>query len=249
MRKLIGPVAALVATSAVLAGCTLNPSDAVPTVASANLQSDIADRLTSAGEQPQSVTCKEDLPGIVGQTARCDVVMSPTNSFEPVVTVTGVDGATINYEMTPALSEAQLERAVARLVAESTTGTGAAPTDSVSCLSGLVGQLGARSFCDVTAGGTTLRRTAEVTSIEGLMMNFDLVPVLTKAEVEGSLLDNLAAHLGKRPDSAVCAGNLEGRPGNKVDCTVVVGPDTAAFTLTVTSVDGTKIDYSYAPKG
>ena len=44
------------------------------------------------------MTCKEDLIGEVG------------------VTVTGVDGATIDYEMTPAVSREQLEATVARLV-------------------------------------------------------------------------------------------------------------------------------------
>ncbi|HYJ54749.1 MAG TPA: DUF4333 domain-containing protein [Mycobacterium sp.] len=244
MRRVIGSVAALAAVSAAVAGCTLDASGAVATVAGADLQSDVAERLTSAGEQPQSVTCKDDLVGEVGQTARCVVVMSPTNSFEPVVTVTGVDGATIDYEMTPALSEEQLERAVARLVSIS----GGVPGDSVSCLSGLTGVIGAVANCDVTTAGVTMRRTAAVTSVEGLMMNFDLNPVLTKTEVEVSLLDELAAHLARRPDSAECAGNLEGRPGATVDCTVVVGPDSAAFILTVTAVDGTKIDYSYAPR-
>lgn len=245
VRKVIAALAALAATAAGVAGCTLDASGAVPTVAGPDLQSDIAERLTGAGEQPQSVTCKDDLVGEVGQTARCDVVMSPTNSFEPLVTVTGVDGPTIDYEMKPALSQEQLERAVERLLGVG----GAAGSDAVACRSGLIGEIGAVAVCDVTTAGVTLRRTAEVSSVEGLMMNFDLVPVLTKAEVEVSLLDELAAHLAARPDSAVCAGNLEGRPGTTVDCTVVVGPDSAAFTLTVTAVDGTTIDYSYAPKG
>jgi hypothetical protein len=43
----------------------------------------------------------------VGRTAHWDVVLSPTNSFEPVVTVTRVDGTTIDYEMTPAVSKEQ----------------------------------------------------------------------------------------------------------------------------------------------
>lgn len=244
MRKVIGFLATLAAAAAVAAGCTLDASGAVPTVAGADLQTEIAQRLTNAGEEPKSVTCKDDLVGEVGQTARCDVVMSPTNSFEPLVMVTDVDGPTIDYEMKPALSQVQLEHAVERLVAAG----GAARSDVVACESGLLGEIGAVALCDVTTAGVTVRRTAEVSSVEGLMMNFDLIPVLTKAEVEVSLLDELAAHLAARPDSAVCAGNLEGRPGTTVECTVVVGPESAAFTLTVTAVDGTKIDYSYAPR-
>ena len=57
---------------------------------------------------------------------------------------------------------------------------------------------------------------------------FHLVPILTKAEVEGSLLDELARHLGKRPNSATCPGNLEGKSGNTVDCAVTAGPERAA---------------------
>jgi hypothetical protein len=208
------------------------------------LQTDIANRLAKAGEQPQSVTCKEDLIGEVGRTSRCDVVMSPTNSFEPVITVTGVDGSAIAYEMSPAVSKEQLEKAVSRLVADAAH----AQVASVSCESGLEGKVGATAHCDVEAGGVKLRRTVEVNTVEGLMMNFDVVPVLTKAEVESSLLNELAIQTRRRPDSARCSGNLEGRPGNSVECTVATGPDTVSFILMVTMVEGDKINYSYTPR-
>lgn len=244
MARLISSVAGLAVTCAALASCS-SPvsSDAVPAVAPDDLQADIAQRLAAAGQKPQSVTCKDPLVGEVGQSARCDVVLSATNSFEPIVTVTDIDGGSIVYEMVPALSREQLEQAVARLAADDS----AAP-DSVTCPSGLLGQPGVTARCDVMTGGVILRRTAEVTGVDGLTMNFDLVPLLTKAEVENSLLDELATHLGKRPDAAVCGGDLEGRVGNTVDCTVTAGPERAELTLTVTTVDGAKIDYTYAPR-
>jgi hypothetical protein len=175
---------------------------------------------------------------------RCEVVMSPTNSFEPVITVTGVDRSAINYEMRPAVSKEQLEKAVSRLVADAA----GVQVASVSCDSGLEGKVGATAQCDVDAGGVKLRRTVEVNTVEGLMMNFDLVPVLTKEEVASSLLDEFERQLGRRPDSAQCAGNLEGKAGNTVDCTVVSGEDIRSFTLTVTTVSGGSINYSYAPR-
>lgn len=228
-----------------LAACGAEAASGIPAVSTDDLQSDIAVRLGQAGEQPQSVTCKDPLVGEVGQTARCEVVLSPTNSFEPIVTVTAVDGETIHYELVPALSVEQVERAVARLA----DGDGGPPASQVTCQTGLRGHVGEATHCDVTAAGATLRRTAEVTSVDGLMMNFDLVPMLTKMEVETSLLNDLARHLKRRPESATCTGDLEGRPGNTVDCAVVDGPEHAAFILTVTSVDGDNIDYSYAPRG
>ncbi|MCG7596167.1 DUF4333 domain-containing protein [Mycobacterium sp. PSTR-4-N] len=241
MAKLIRGFAGLaVGCGALLACSSPVSSDAIPAVAPEDLQTDIADRLAKAGETPESVICKDPLVGEVGQSARCDVVLSPTNSFEPIVTVTDIDGASILYEMIPALSRPQLERAVARLVSS--------PPDAVACLSGLPGRAGASAQCDVSVGGPPVRRTATVTGVTGLTMTFDLVPLLTKAELETSLLDELTGRVNRRPDSAVCGGNLEGRVGDSVDCTVVSGTERAELTVTVTAVDGTRIDYTYAPR-
>jgi hypothetical protein len=245
LHSVITAVGALATVWPLVAGCDADVRvGGTPAVGKDALQTDIAARLAKAGEQPQSVTCNEDLVGELGKTTRCDVVMSPTNSFEPVITVTGVDGSAINYEMSPAVSKEQLEKAVSRLVADA----GQVQAASVSCESGLGGKVGATAHCDVDARGVKLRRTVEVTAVEGLMMNVDLVPVLTKEEVASSLLDDFERQLGRRPDSAQCAGNLEGKAGNTVDCTVVSGPDTRSFTLTVTTVSGGSINYSYAPR-
>jgi hypothetical protein len=238
-------VGALATAWALVSGCDANVGiGGTPAVGRDALQTDIAARLAKTGKQPQSVTCKENLVGEVGKTTRCEVVMSPTNSFAPVITVTGVDGSAINYEMSPSVSKEQLEKAVSRLV----TNADGLPVDSVSCKSGLEGEVGKVTYCDVDAGGVKLRRTVEVNTVEGLMMKFDVVPVLTKAEVETSLLNDLTIQTRRRPDSARCSGNLEGRPGNTVECTVVTGPDTASFVLTVTTVSGGSINYSYAPR-
>ena len=193
------------AIGAVLSGCSFSAGvNATPSVSKDALQKDIADQLTQAGEPPESVTCNEDLVGEVGKTTRCEVVMGPTNSFEPVVTVTGIDGSTINYEMRPALSKDQLDKAVSRLVSDAE----GVQVDSMSCESGLEGEVGAVVSCDLDAGGVQLRRMVEVTSVEGLMLNFDVLPVLTQAAVESSLLDELEGQVGQRPDSAECSGDL-----------------------------------------
>jgi hypothetical protein len=245
MRTLSATLGALAAGAVLVSACNAPTGTAAkPMVSHEALQTDIADRLTSAGEQPKSVTCKEDLIGEVGRTARCEVVIGPTNSFEPIVTVTRVDGTTIEYEMTPAVSKEQLEDAVSRLV----TAASGVQVDSVACQSALQGNVGAVAACDVDAGGVKLRRTVEVNNVDGLMMNFDVVPLLTKVEVERSLLNELESRRGRRPDFAECAGNLEGKPGNTLDCTIVSGADRTTFTLTVTTVDGSKINYRYDPK-
>ena len=137
------------------------------------LQEDISQRLADAGEKPQAVTCNQDLIGEVGSTVRCEVVISATNRFEPIVTVTGVDGAAIDYDMTPAVSRPQLEEVVLRLVADA----GTVDVTSVSCETGIEGKVGAVAHCDVDAGSARSRRTVEVSGVNGLMMHLDVVPL------------------------------------------------------------------------
>ena len=161
------------------------------------------------------------------------------------MTVTRSRGTTISYDMTPAVSKEQLEKSVSSLVSDASGAT----VDSVTCDSGLEGKKGAEAHCDVTVGGgTTMQRTVDVTKVDGLLMNFTLIPVLPKDQVQESLLGQLAEQLGERPDSAECSENPEGKPGNTIDCTVVAGSESQEFTLTVNSVDGDRINYSYAPK-
>jgi hypothetical protein len=239
VRILTWGVVAVAVAGAALAGCGSQLM-----VAKEDLQKDISDRLSKAGEPPQSVTCRSDLVGEVGKTTRCEVVVSPTNSFAPIVTVTGVDGSTVHYEMTPALSQEQLQKSVSNLVQQAA----GIPVQSVNCESGLEGKEGTEAFCWVDTGGATLRRTVAVTKVYGLLMNYDLIPVLTKAEVETSLLDRLEQERGQRPDSAACTDNLEGKQGNSIDCLVVAGDASQTFAVTVTSVEGNKINYSYELK-
>ena len=242
MRMVTAVLGGVAIVCALVSGCTFSAGvKSTPSVSKDDLQKDIADRLTKAGEQPESVTCKEDLAGEVGKTTRCEVAMSPTNSFEPVVTVTGVDGTTINYEMAPAVSKDQLDKAVSRLVGDAE----GVQIDAVTCESGLEGKVGTVAYCDLAAEGVQLRRMVEVTNVEGLTMNFKVLPVLTQEQVESSLLDELESQAGERPDSADCSGDLEGKPGNTVDCTIVAGPETASFRLTVETVEGNTINYHY----
>jgi hypothetical protein len=237
-------VAVTVAVSAAT-GCSVNVGvNTKPRVAREDLAKDISERLAKAGQTPKTVTCKDDLLGEDGRTTRCEVALSEINVFEPIIEVTGVEGETVNYRMTPALSKEQLEKSVSALIEES-TGT---PAGSVSCESGLEGQEGNVVHCDVDAGGVTLRRAVEVSRVDGLMMDYRLVPMLTRDEVATSLLDQLQDKVGERPDSAECSDDLLGKTGNAIECLVVAGPETTTFAVTVTSVDGNEFNYHFEPK-
>ncbi len=164
--KLLG-VVAVASVCAVVTSCSVS-FGATPTVRAGDLQNDIKDRLTKAGETPQSVTCHGDLEGVVDKTTRCEVVLSDTNAFEPIVKVTGVDGGTVSYDMTPALSQQQLERAVEAMV-ERKSGS---QVDSVTCAGGLEGIVGNIAHCTVDSGGESMAAVVEVSKVSGLMMNF-----------------------------------------------------------------------------
>jgi Domain of unknown function (DUF4333) len=164
--------AAALTTCAALSGCSFSVGGGTPTVAKADLQGAISDRLQKAGQKPESVNCSADLEGVVGKTTRCEVVLSDTNAFEPIVTVTKVDGSTVSYEMAPALSQTQLEKSVSDIVAKNI----AKPVDSVTCESGLEGKEGNTATCHVVAGGETSSDTVTVTKVDGLLMNFNVKP-------------------------------------------------------------------------
>ncbi|HET9565095.1 MAG TPA: DUF4333 domain-containing protein, partial [Mycobacterium sp.] len=183
------------------------------------------------------------LVGEVGKTTRCDVVISRTNSFQPVVKVTKVEDTTISYDVTPAMSKEQLEEYIS--ARDSDDGK---QVESVSCDSGLDGEKGAVTYCDTEAPKGTFRKKVEVVDVDGLLMNFNLIPVYTKKDIAKGLMDILEEQLGERPDSTTCDDDMVGEEGYSIDCTVSMGADDQVYTLTVTGVDGENIDFSYETK-
>ena len=164
-------LAAAAVIGAAVSGCHFSASlgSGPPVVAKADLQKDITDRLTKAGQPPKSVTCAEDLVGEVDKITRCEVVLSDTNAIEPIVKTTKVEGTTVNYEMTPALNQDQLQKQVSMLVKQN-----GITADTVTCAGGLEGVVGNKTKCTVEGGGETLETTVDVTEVNGLLMNFQI---------------------------------------------------------------------------
>ena len=239
MRRIVVALGVVAAVS----GCSFSIGGGTPTVSQDDLQKDISKRLSEAGEKPESVTCDGPLVGEVGKTTRCDVVISRTNSFQPVVKVTKVEDTTISYEVTPAMSKEQLQDYIS--AHDSDDGK---QVESVSCDSGLDGEKGAVTYCETEAPKVTFRKKVEVVDVDGLLMNFNLMPVYTKNDIAKGLTDILEEQLGARPDSITCDDDMVGEKGNSIDCTVSMGADDQVYTLTVTGVDGDSIDFNYETK-
>lgn len=160
----------VVSAAALICGAAVGCSSGTPVVGKADLQNDITKRLEEADQKPQSVTCSADLEGVVGKTTTCEVVLSESNAIEPVVEVTKVEDTTVSYEMTPALSQAQLEKSVASLVTENA----GAEVTGVTCEGGLQGEQGNETRCSMQLDGEPLDTVVTVTTVEGLLMNFEV---------------------------------------------------------------------------
>lgn len=141
------------------AEATASSASATPTMSAADLQKSLAGRI-SASTPPQSVTCPSDLTGVIGKTDACVVVVNDTTSVQANVTVTKVNGTNIDYEFTPAMTQAQLEKAFSANVQA-----------QVACDGGLDGKVGSTTTCHVTKDGTTDDATVTVSKVQGLYMS------------------------------------------------------------------------------
>lgn len=173
-RALVLAAAVMMSCAALLTGCSYHVSlgGGTPIVAKEDLQNDIAKKIEEAGGTAQSVSCRDDLEGVVGKTVRCEVVLSATDAVDAILKVTNVEGTTVNYELTVVLSQAQLEKTVGDLVTEKSSTT----VESVTCESGLEGKKGNEAHCTVVGDGVAIPSTVKVTKVDGLDVSISVIP-------------------------------------------------------------------------
>ena len=235
-------VAGLLGTG--LSGCsakveTSTSASKQASVSADQLQKDLTDRLDKAGMTTKSVTCKDELVGEVGKTARCDVSFSDTNSLEAVFTATKVDGSTVSFDIAPAMNKEQVEKAVASLSAVA----------SATCASGLDGKVGESTKCETTQDGTTTKRIAEVANVvpEKLGLELSVYTVLPKQKIEEVLLQKLSSD-GKAVETVECVDDVASKVGSTVECVTVTGNDKVGYDVTVTEAEGDNVNLDYKAK-
>ena len=133
-----------------------------PSMSAIQLQKELTDRIVQGRILPKSVTCAGELPGEIGKTTTCEVVMTDTDAMQATVTVTSADGGTIGYDLAPSITKDQLEKAYA--ASES--------AQAVRCESGLDGRVGASTTCQVTKDGATRKTTVSVSKVSGMQIDF-----------------------------------------------------------------------------
>lgn len=234
-------IAAVAALGAGLAGCSVKvETGGAPAVSASDLQKDLSGRLTKAGMSFQSVTCADDLPAEVGKTAGCDVTFSDTNEIEAVFTATKVDGKTVDFDVTPAMTKDQAQKAVSQITSSA----------EVTCDSGLDGKVGATTNCEVTSDGITTKRIAEVTEVDPKVLGLELAVVLLldKQQVEDIVAQEMEADTGQAPDSVQCVEDVVARTGTVVECAVASGGQTQSYDVTVTTVQGDTVNFDVVPQ-
>lgn len=237
-----GLVAAAGLLGAGLSGCSAKVETETKTVKSATaaeLQTNLTERLTAAGSPPQSVTCKGDLAAEVGMTTRCDVVFSGTNSLEAIVTATGAEGSEISYELTPAMTKEQVEKAVA----------GLSSAQSAKCDAGLDGTVGNTTNCEITVDGQSSPRIVEVAEVDPATLGIELsvFMLLPKEQVQEVLMQKLAAD-GTPVETVDCVEDVASKAGSVVECVAVTGDQEQGYDVTVVEAEGDTVDIDYTAK-
>ena len=68
-------------------------------------------------------------------------------------------------------------------------------------------------------------------------------PTVSKADVEKKVSAQLEEQVGRAPDDVTCPGDLTGKVGTTMRCTLTDGSDKVGLTVDVTDVDGSKVGF------
>lgn len=227
-----------------LSGCSVKVETSAgvskeASVSAEDLQKDLNDRLSKAGMTVKSVTCKDDLVGEVGKTAACDVAFSDTNNVEAVFTATKVEGSTVDFDITPAMTKEQVEKAVA----------GMASAPSATCAAGVDGTVGASTTCEVTRDGAPTEVVTEVAKVDPAKLGLELsvFTMVPKQRVEEVLMQKLASD-GTPVETVECVDDIASKVGSTVECVTVTGNDRQGYDVTVSEAQGDTVNFDYKAK-
>lgn len=216
-----------------LTGCSTKAST-TSAVSAGDLQKQITDQLTEAGNAPKSVSCSDELVAEVGKSAMCDAVFSDVNSVQAKVTVTSVKDSNVSFELSPSLTKEQLEKTVSAID----------DTQTATCESGLDGAVGATAKCEVTVDGMAAKRAVEVEAVDGLQLDLGVVPMVPKEKVQEVLLQKLNAD-GTPAETVECVDDAMAKAGTFVECVAVTGDQKKGYEVTVTTIEGDNVDVEY----
>ena len=166
-RLLTGLILAIPLLGACSGEASVGSSD--PTVTRAQLEKEVASRVTGDDADKVEVACEGDLTAKVGRTQDCQATAGGTSTGIRL-TVDAVEGEDVEFSQTLFISATELASTVDGYF----TDQGIKVT-GVTCDGELVGEKGKSAMCDVTSssdGDATVRATAS--KVDGLAVNFDI---------------------------------------------------------------------------
>ncbi|MDQ4115149.1 MAG: DUF4333 domain-containing protein [Actinomycetota bacterium] len=149
------------------------------------------------------------------------------------------------------MDEADVERQLSRAL-EDNTGT---KPDKVDCPGDLEGEKDATMKCTIKEGDGEIGVTVAVTEVDGSDLRFryevdDIAkdgstPGVTvdEIELEERVSTSLEQQVGQKPDQIDCPGDLTGKVGETMECTLTAGADQLGVTVTVTAVNESTVDF------
>lgn len=127
---------------------------------------------------------------------------------------------------TPSISAEDLQKSLASRISTAT------PPKSVTCASGLTGEVGKTATCEVVVNDTTsVQAITTVTKVDGGNIDYDFAPSMTKAQLEKAFAANVSAEV-------TCDAGLEGKVGSSTTCHVTKDGTTDDTAVSVSKVQG-----------
>lgn len=126
----------------------------------------------------------------------------------------------------PSMSAEDLQKSLAGRISTAT------PPQSVTCASGLTGEVGKTATCEVKVNdSTSVQANVTVTKVNGANIGYDFVPSMTKEQLEKAFSSNVDAQVS-------CDGGVEGKVGSSTTCQVTKDGTTDTTTVAVSKVQG-----------
>ena len=167
-------VGALLAPALLLSACSGEVSVGGPaTVERADLEAELSANMSGPDADQFEVACEGDLEAEVEATQDCLITFSEDGSTTGVrLVVTAVEGDEVEFDQTLFIPAGEVADAVERTYAEP-----GLTIDEVTCAGELLGEEGATTTCDIASSEGDVTVEATTTTVDGLVVNFDLTVV------------------------------------------------------------------------
>ena len=167
-------VGALLAPALLLSACSGEVSVGGPaTVERADLEAELSANMSGPDADQFDVACEGDLEAEVEATQDCLITFSEDGSTTGVrLVVTAVEGDEVEFDQTLFIPAGEVADAVERTYADP-----GLTIDEVTCAGELLGKEGATTTCDIASSEGDVTVEATTTTVDGLVVNFDLTVV------------------------------------------------------------------------